>query len=90
VYVGLDFGIHRDVSFGIEDSFRSYNQNYTGSKYNSSITGLLGNVNYHFNRIMEIPSNWDLYAGLNLGTTSGPLLQTIPEPVLQVFVWVLR
>jgi hypothetical protein len=67
VYVGLDFGIHKDVSFGIEGSFRSYGQNYTGSKYNSSIIGLSGNVNYHFNRILEIPSNWDFYAGLNLG-----------------------
>jgi hypothetical protein len=67
VYVGLDFGIHRDVSFGIEGSFRSFNQNYTGSRYNSSIIGLSGNVNYHFNRILEIPKNWDFYAGLNLG-----------------------
>jgi outer membrane immunogenic protein len=67
VYVGLDFGIHRDLSFGIEGSFRSYNQNYTGSRYNSSIIGLSGNMNYHFNRILEIPRNWDFYAGLNLG-----------------------
>jgi outer membrane immunogenic protein len=67
VYVGLDFGIHRDVSFGIECSFRSFNQNYTGSRYYSSIIGLSGNGNYHFNRILEIPKNWDFYAGLNLG-----------------------
>jgi hypothetical protein len=67
VYVGLDFGIHRDVSFGIEGSFRTFNQNYTGSRYNSSIIGLSGNGNYHFNRILEIPKNWDFYAGLNLG-----------------------
>lgn len=67
VYVGLDFGIHHDVSFGIEGSFRSYNQNYTGSRYNSTITGFSGNLNYHFNRVMNIPSNWDFYAGLNLG-----------------------
>lgn len=67
VYVGLDFGIHKDVSFGIEGSFRSYNQNYTGSRYNSTITGLSGNFNYHFNKILEIPKVWDFYAGLNLG-----------------------
>ena len=67
VYLGLDFGVHRDLSFGIEGSFRSYYQNYTGSRYNSSITGLSGNLNYHFNRIMNIPNNWDFYAGLNLG-----------------------
>src|SRR5512133_2026633 len=67
VYVGLDFGIHKDVSFGIEGSFRSYGQKYTGSKYNSTIPCFSGNFNYHFNRILEIPKNWDFYAGLNLG-----------------------
>lgn len=67
VYAGFDFGIRRDVSFGIEGSFRSYGQNYIGSKYYSTITGLSGNFNYHFNRILEIPKSWDFYAGLNLG-----------------------
>jgi hypothetical protein len=67
LYVGLDFGVSRDVSLGIEGSFRSYGQNYTGSKYNSTIIGFSGNGNYHFNRILDIPSNWDFYAGLNIG-----------------------
>jgi outer membrane immunogenic protein len=67
VYVGLDFGVARDFSLGIEGSFRSYGQDYTGSKYRSSIIGFSGNGNYHFNRILEIPSNWDFYAGLNIG-----------------------
>jgi Outer membrane protein beta-barrel domain len=67
LYAGLDFGIQNDITLGIEASFRSYNQNYTGSAYTSSIFGLLFNGNYHFNRILEIPDSWDLYAGLNLG-----------------------
>lgn len=67
VYFGLDFGVGNDISLGFETSFRSYNQNYTGSKYRSSIFGISGNGNYHFNRILEIPSEWDFYAGLNLG-----------------------
>lgn len=67
VYVGLDFGHSKDVSFGIEASFRSYGQDYTGSRYNSTIFGFSGNFNYHFNRILEIPKTWDFYAGLNLG-----------------------
>lgn len=67
LYAGVDFGVQRDFTLGIEGSFRSYGQNYTGSKYNSTIIGLSGNGNYHFNRILEIPSNWDLYAGLNIG-----------------------
>lgn len=67
VYVGLDFGVRHDITVGVEGSFRSYNQNYTGTRYNSSIMGFSGNANYHFNRILEIPRNWDFYAGLNLG-----------------------
>ena len=67
LYVGLDFGVHRDFTLGIEGSYRSYNQNYTGTKYNSSIIGISGNGNYHFNSLLDIPSAWDFYAGLNLG-----------------------
>lgn len=67
VYIGMDFGISRDVTLGLEASFRSYGQNFGGKKYNSTIIGLSGNANYHFNRIMEIPSNWDFYAGINMG-----------------------
>jgi outer membrane immunogenic protein len=67
LYVGLDFGVNKDISLGIEGSFRSYNQNYTGTKYYSTILGFSGNGNYHFNTILDIPSNWDFYAGLNIG-----------------------
>ncbi len=63
VYVGLDFGVQHDITLGLEASFRSYNRN----TYNHSIIGFSGNGNYHFNRILEIPGNWDFYAGLNLG-----------------------
>lgn len=67
LYVGLDFGVHKDITLGLEGSFRSYNQNFTGTKYNSSIFGFSGNGNYHFNTILEIPENWDFYAGINIG-----------------------
>jgi outer membrane immunogenic protein len=63
IYMGLDFGVHRDVTLGIEGSYRSY-YDYG---YHSSIFGFSGNGNYHFNTILDIPHNWDFYAGLNLG-----------------------
>jgi len=31
------------------------------------VVGISGNVNYHFNNLLSIPYNWDLYAGLNVG-----------------------
>jgi outer membrane immunogenic protein len=67
VYVGVDFGVHPDITVGAELSYRSFHENYYGYKYNHSVIGLLANGNYHFNRILKIASPWDLYAGLNLG-----------------------
>jgi outer membrane immunogenic protein len=66
-YVGMDYGVGNDFTLGLEGSIRSYNDNYNGNGYNHSIVGFSGNANYHFNRILEIPSNWDFYGGLNLG-----------------------
>jgi outer membrane immunogenic protein len=67
VYLGMDFGVHPDISLGGEISFRSYSDNYYGNSYSHTIVGFDFNGNYHFNRVLEIPKNWDLYAGLNLG-----------------------
>jgi hypothetical protein len=67
VYIGLDFGVHPDVTIGGELSFRSYNDHYKNARYNHSILGVSGNANYHFNTLLNIPNNWDFYAGLNLG-----------------------
>lgn len=67
VYIGLDYGVHPDISVGGELSFRSFNDDYANHTYNHSVIGISGNGNYHFNRVLEIPRNWDFYAGLNLG-----------------------
>lgn len=68
VYAGFDVGVHRDISVGGEFSFRSYNNRYNGNnRYHHSIIGLSGNGNYHFNTILNMPTEWDFYAGLNLG-----------------------
>jgi outer membrane immunogenic protein len=67
VYIGLDYGVHNDVTIGGEISFRSYNERWASNHYKHSIIGISGNFNYHFNRILNIPPVWDFYAGLNLG-----------------------
>lgn len=67
VYIGLDYGIHQDVTLGAELSYQSYQERYHSSDYDHSITGVFGNANYHFNNVLEIPSDWDFYAGLSLG-----------------------
>jgi len=63
VYCGIDFGVHEDISAGVQLSYRSYRH----KTFNHSIFGATANGNYHFNRILKIPQTWDLYAGLNLG-----------------------
>jgi outer membrane immunogenic protein len=67
VYLGFDYGVHPDITLGAEASYRSYNDNWQNNKYNHSVIGLQGNANYHFNTVLNIPSPWDFYAGLNLG-----------------------
>ena len=67
LYIGIDHGVGNDFSIGGEFSYRDYRENWKDNYYNHNIMGFSGNVNYHFNRILDTPSNWDFYAGLNLG-----------------------
>lgn len=67
VYAGFDVGVHRDISVGGELSVRNRYDNFEGKKYKQNVIGLSGNGNYHFNTLLEIPRDWDFYAGLNLG-----------------------
>lgn len=67
VYVGFDHGVSRDFTMGAELSYRSYNENWKSTSYRHNITGISGNANYHFNHLFDIPKNFDLYAGANLG-----------------------
>lgn len=56
VYFGMDFGIGYDLSVGFEGTFQDRSKHYTAF-------GFAGNCNYHFNRILNIPKNFDFYAG---------------------------
>lgn len=67
VYAGMDFGVHKDVSLGVEASFRSYRHRFDGYYYNHSIIGISGNFNYHFNTLFSMPKEFDIYAGINAG-----------------------
>jgi hypothetical protein len=61
-YVGMDFAVHNDWTVGpvakvvIDEDFGF---------------GLLGRFDYHWNRLIGIPSEWDFYAGASLGFISG-------------------
>jgi outer membrane immunogenic protein len=67
VYLGLDHAISNEVTLGGEISFRVFNEDYRNNKYRHNIIGISGNANYHFNKVLLIPSKYDLYAGVNVG-----------------------
>ena len=67
VYAGIDYGFDKNISFGGELSFRSFNERVFGVRYTSSIIGVTGNANYHLVELLGIDDLFDVYAGLNLG-----------------------
>jgi hypothetical protein len=67
VYVGFDIGVHEDITVGGELSFRSYHDSWDGNSYNHTMIGIAANANYHLNTVLEIPKEWDVYGGINLG-----------------------
>jgi outer membrane immunogenic protein len=67
VYVGIDFGVHEDITIGPVASFQNYGYRADGFKYRQNLIVLGFNGNYHFNTILDMPSRWDFYAGLTLG-----------------------
>jgi len=77
IYAGLDFGIHESVTIGPRISFRNYAYTRSSGEYRQSLTVLSFNGNFHFNRLLELPSPWDFYAGLSLGYYFWSDLKTI-------------
>ena len=67
IYGGIDYGVMDDITVGAEGSFRAYNDNILGTKYTHTVLGVAANGNYHFNSLLDIPSERDFYAGLNVG-----------------------
>lgn len=67
VYAGFDYGVHKDITVGGELSYRSYEEDWRFDRYRHRITGITGNVNYHFNSLLKLPSPWDVYGGAGLG-----------------------
>lgn len=61
VYAGLDYGLGNNFTAGAEASYVSYKY----LSYTSTIIGIQVNGNYHFNELLSIPTEWDLYGGLS-------------------------
>lgn len=67
IYVGLDYGIYPDITVGGILTYVSRDFSYTeGRKDKGTWLSIGARGDYHFNTLLEIPNNWDLYAGLTL------------------------
>lgn len=66
LYGGVEAYI-QDFTLGGVLSYRRYYSDWRNYRYDFSATTLSGVANYHFNRVLRIPSNWDLYLGANIG-----------------------
>lgn len=62
VYVGLEYGIHQDISLAGDVSYQSKDYGYA----KQTAIGVSIKGNYHFNRILNIDEKWDFYAGAGL------------------------
>jgi hypothetical protein len=67
VYIGADFGVHESISVGPRISYRNNSERFGGFKYSQSLTVIAFNGNYHFNKLLSLPDEWNIYAGLTLG-----------------------
>lgn len=71
IYGGVEFGVAENITVGGEIFYSSYSETFTVlhdvNKWKYTIFTLAGTGNYHFNDLLEIPSEWDVYAGLALG-----------------------
>ncbi len=66
IYGGMDFGVGSDITVGFELGYQQHTEHYW--KHRAFSAAAIGN--YHFNRILNIPNNWDFYAGLSIGYIS--------------------
>lgn len=64
IYLGADYGVHQDVTAGVQVGF-SRAKNPLFGEANAISVAVKGD--YHFNRLLDLPEQWDLYAGVSLG-----------------------
>lgn len=57
LYIGMDFGVHPDITVGGQ----------LGLNLSLDYLGVSARGDYHFNSLLNIPRDWDFYAGLNIG-----------------------
>lgn len=60
IYLGMDWGVHPDITLGGQ----------LGVDLAFDYLSIAGRGDYHFNTILDIPRDWDFYAGLSVGVAA--------------------
>lgn len=66
-YVGVDYGIYPDITVGGNLGYATHTYDYgNGFSNKGTWLSIVARGDYHFNTVLDIPNQWDLYAGLSL------------------------
>ncbi|MGI9526924.1 MAG: outer membrane protein [Weeksellaceae bacterium] len=66
VYAGYEQYIAEDITVGAEVSYASNDEKFAGYSFDYSTFGIGAIGNYHFDRLLTLPSEWNVYGGVNL------------------------
>lgn len=70
LYVSVDFPVANNVTVGGGISFQTHKESINlgveSLRWRHTIFGVSARGDYHFNELIGIPEQWDLYAGLSL------------------------
>ena len=67
IYASIEFGVVDNISVGAGLSYQSDTERVSNFKWSHDILGIMVFGNYHLNEVLDIPDQFDLYAGLSLG-----------------------
>jgi hypothetical protein len=63
IYAGVDFGVSENITVGPQISYRGHND----TLFDLNLITIAATANYHFDTLLELPSEFNVYAGLTLG-----------------------
>ncbi len=66
VFAGYDYAVTNDITIGGQINYATSSDTYATFKWNSTWVSFGANGNYHFNNVLQIPNNFDVYAGVTL------------------------
>lgn len=67
IYASVEFPVVDNITVGAGLSYQSDSERFGNFKWSHKIFGISVIGNYHFNEVLDIPDQFDVYGGLSLG-----------------------